>query len=247
MLFKARIAVLMMTIVVIGVITALVYGHPADASPPDILTINEEAVAVDQVLDTGIPDGDECIMNYDAVEIAVNLSLDEPNAGVALRLDDDCRLLVVSKYRNVGTAKDVPGASGGKIGAFSSSYPRYAVWTRASYQDFAGIDLAVTRVRYNYEERPDEFLFTHGPYEYCHTVSWWKEEECRMDSQSEGSSSITATAYGRFSWHVTGSFRHKQKATFTAKSSGKGTARCWTNTKVSGLTFVCDGDIMPSN
>lgn len=244
MLFKVRIAALVVTILVIGAGITLVSGRTVEASLPDVLEIDHQDVLVGQILDTGVKSGNDCIMTYEAIEISVDVSINEPSAGVTLMVDDDCRLLVEAKYRDIETVLEIPQ---GATTSPNSNYPRYAVWARGSYRDFAGIDLATTRVQYNYEERPDEFLFTFDPYEYCHTVSWWNEEECRIDSQHEGSASISATAYGRYSWHVTGSFRHKQKATFTAESGGQGTAICWTNTQVSGLKFECDGDINHSN
>ena len=158
-------------------------------------------------------------------------------------LNNGASWVVAGKYSPVGPSRSkFDGAT-----VMSSSYPRCAVWTRAAYRDFAGIDLTTTRVQYNYEERPDKFVFTFGPIKYCHTVSWWEELECRIDTKYAGSSSISATAHGEFAWHITGSFRHQQKATFTARSGGRGTVRCWTNTKVTGLTFHCDGDINNSN
>ena len=184
-----------------------------------------------------------CAMAHESVEIAIDLSPEEPTAGISVLITDDCEMVVADKYTPVGPAgTTIDGAV-----AMSSTYPRNAVWTRAAYRDFAGIDLATTRVQYNYEERSDEFVFTFGPIKYCHTVSWWEELERRIDTQYEGSASISATAHGEFAWHVTGSFLHQQKATFTAKSGGLGTGRCWTNTNVTGLTFHCDGDINNSN
>ena len=186
-------------------------------------------------------------MTYDEIEVVIDVSTDEPTAGVTLRIDEYCRLLVTSAYRDTDPVGGVFDELRAAMGVSSSSHPRYAVWSRAWYEDFAGIHLAVTRLRYNYEERPGAFRFTFGPREYCHTVSWWNELECRISSQRKGSSSITATAYGRYRWHVTGWFNHKQKATFTARPDGRGTARCWTNTKIDRLTFDCDGGITRSN
>lgn len=55
----------------------------------------------------------------------------------------------------------------------------------------------------------------------------------------------TKTSFSQ--WRIIGSFRHQQKATFKARSGGRGTIRNWTNTKVQGLTFHCDGNIARSN
>ncbi len=247
MLFKTRNAVLVATVVAVVMGVVLLSGHSASASPPDKLIVDQETVSVGQILDAGVRSEDGCTMNYDEIEVVIDVSLDEPTARVTLRIDENCKLLVVSTYRDtapIGVTLDEPS---GAMGALSFSHPRYAVWSRAWYEDFAGIHLAVTRLRYNYEERPGAFRFTFGPWEYCHTVSWWDELECSISNQREGSSSITATAYGRYRWHVTGWFNHKQKATFTARPDGRGAARCWTNTKIDLLTFHCDGGITRSN
>ena len=101
MLFKNRTAVLMMTIAIIGTTTALVmHGTPADASPPDILVVNEDAVSTGQVLDTGALVSDECVMNYEQIEVVVEVSTDEPEAGIILRIDETCRLIVLPLYFN---------------------------------------------------------------------------------------------------------------------------------------------------
>ncbi len=172
----------------------------ADASG-GILLIAERTVAVGEILDTGVRDGDKCVMNHGSLEVEVEVSVDEPSAEISFRLTDDCKLVVASKQRH---ASDAASHTHRSIISADDSIQRYdAEEAKSEWSDAFAIDAAATFVRFTYDETNSGFSFYGSPEEECVKFGWWKTERCRMDSQSQSSSSIEATAYGRFSIKAT--------------------------------------------
>lgn len=239
MLFKASPVVLRAMVVTVVVGVALWFYDPVSANPRNTLVINEEDVAVGQVLDTGVLVGEVCVMSNEMIEVEVDVSPDEPRAGISLHINENCQLVVQSKFRETG-----PEISASRVTA-SSSDPRYTASAKSWWEDFAGIELASTKVKFTYEETDDGFDFIGLVRKYCDKAPWWKTERCQVYSKSKTSSEIKATSEGTFAWK-TGQWRHKQRPTYTARANGKGTARCWSSRHITGCTFDCEGSIDPN-
>ncbi len=209
------------------------------ATPPDALIVADEDVAVGQVLDVGELVGDTCVMTHEAVEVQVDVSVDEPKAGISLYISEDCELIVANKYRSIGPRISVFGGSG------ASSSNRYTATAKSWWRDFADIELAATTVIFTYEEISNGFEFVGLTRQYCNKKPWWRTVYCRFYTKSKNSSKIKATAEGKFKL-ATGQYLHRQRPTFTAREGGEGTASCWSSTHLRSLTFDCDGSLVPN-
>ena len=232
MLFNVRNVVLWVVAAALGLVAVLSLGGMINASPSGVLVVEHDSATVGQVLQTGIPKGDECVMSSDAVRIVLDLSETKPTADLTIRIDENCVMSIADKNQTVGPVGSV----------FMSSTDRYRAMAKSEWSDFAGIDLAVVYVRYTYDESSSGFSFVGSPSEQCVKAAWWRTKACRMDRKSATSSQIKATAYGKFSL-VGGAYLHSQKPTFTSRPGGKGKATCWSSTHLRSLTSNCDGSL----
>ncbi len=241
MLFKLKTVATIATtaVVVLLLFNPAVSDEAVFASPPDVLVLNEADVEVGQVIGTGVMEDDACVMNHEVIVVEVDISTDEPSAGITLGVNENCALFVVDKRRTFESV----GPVGGMFGASSGVDPRHRAFTKSEWSDLGQLDVAAVYIRYTYDEEDDGFSFVGSPREQCVKAGWWRTFSCRVYSKSEGSSSIKATGYGDFGFQVTGRYRHQQKATMTAKANGNGTARCWSSTNLSHLRFHYEGDI----
>ncbi len=76
----------------------------------------------------------------------MDVSVNEPQAGISLQINEACELIVSGKFRETGAKGSVFMSSGA-----SSSNDRYTAEAKSWWRDFAYIELATT-VIFTYEE-----------------------------------------------------------------------------------------------
>lgn len=234
-----------------------------DSFSPNHLIVEGDEIDAGDVLHVGVRSGDGCIAGPDSIEVVLNLSQEKPSERVALILNEACELVVdsvISRYEPVGvfTAYEMVGSPmsvpiayrGWNNTGFNDPNPqlsghfRYTGWTESEWNDFAGVDLAVTRVEFSYDALSTGLDLVGSISSRCRWAYWWSREICRKEGTRETASTIKSSTFGRFAWQGSGSFRHSQRATFTGYPNGRGSVRCWSSRQPgTGEKFKCEGDI----